>query len=327
MLNQVYNYSPLLFNQILSNLTDELNFGVNFYQQQGINTQKGKQIADGIISQEPITIYVETKNSNWFYENQIKGYLDSLAEKNGKKLLLLLSNFDDSIEKMTDRINEIEKKYENEDIHIYPIDFIELYQEILHISSNIQNDMLTCMLNDFETFLLHEDLLPLWKYRLDIVRTGNTMAENCKHNCYSCPLETGTWSHKRAKYMGLLDKGKTLKIVAEIDGVVNITKENNEFNCKIEYKNIKDTYVLIRRAKTIMGDRDYYGQRDLNRNGLRLFLLSNITELSQGFEKDSFGGRLPGKIYINLAKNWNNKPQNLDDVMKLIDGKKWSHFD
>ena len=30
MLNQVYSYSPLLFNQILSNLTDELNFGVNF---------------------------------------------------------------------------------------------------------------------------------------------------------------------------------------------------------------------------------------------------------------------------------------------------------
>ena len=46
MLNQLYNYSPLLFNQILSNLTDELNFGVNFYQQKGINTKKGKQIAE-----------------------------------------------------------------------------------------------------------------------------------------------------------------------------------------------------------------------------------------------------------------------------------------
>jgi hypothetical protein len=81
MLNQVYSYSPLLFNQILSNLTDELNFGVNFYQQQGINTKKGKQIADGIISQEPITIYVETKNFDWFYNNQIEGYLDNLTKK------------------------------------------------------------------------------------------------------------------------------------------------------------------------------------------------------------------------------------------------------
>ena len=81
MLNQVYSYSPLLFNQILSNLTDELNFGVNFYQQQGINTRKGKQIADGIISQEPITIYVETKNFDWFYNNQIEGYIENLKKQ------------------------------------------------------------------------------------------------------------------------------------------------------------------------------------------------------------------------------------------------------
>ena len=164
MLNQVYSYSPLLFNQILSNLTDELNFGVNFYQQQGINTKKGKQIADGIISQEPITIYVETKNFDWFYNNQIEGYLDNLTKKNGKKLLLLLSNFDNSMDKINSRINEIEKEYENDNIHIYPVNFIELYQEILHISNNIQNDMFICMLNDFETFLLHENLLPIWKY-------------------------------------------------------------------------------------------------------------------------------------------------------------------
>ena len=100
--------------------------------------------------------------------------------------------------------------------------------------------MFITMLNDFETFLLNENLLSLWRYRLDIVRTGNTMSENRKHNCYSCPLEAGTWSHKRAKYMGLLDKGKTLKTITEIDGVVNITKENEELSYTIEYDNIEN---------------------------------------------------------------------------------------
>ena len=329
MLNQVYSYSPLLFNQILSNLTDELNFGVNFYQQQGINTRKGKQIADGIISQEPIIIYVETKNFDWFYNNQIEGYIENLKNKHGKKFLLLLSNFDNTMEEINNRKNEIEQRYENDDIHIYPINFIELYQEILHISDNIQNDMFIYMLNDFETFLLHENLLPIWKYRLDVVRTGTTMSENLKHNCYSCPFDNGTWKHKQAKYMGLLDQGKILKTVAEIDGVVDITKDNksSKLNIDIEYSNIEDKNALIKRAKNIMADRDYYGQRDLAKKGLRLFLLSSITPLSKGFEKDSLGGRLPGKKYINLAKNWNNKPENISDVINLIDGKSWSNFD
>lgn len=329
MLNQLYNYSPLLFNQILSNLTDELNFGVNFYQQQGINTKKGKQIADGIISQEPITIYVETKNFDWFYNNQIEGYLENLKNKNGKKFLLLLSNFDNTMEKINNRKNEIEQKYENDEIHIYPINFIDLYQEILHISNNIQNDMFIYMLNDFETFLLHENLLPIWKYRLDVVRTGTTMSENLKHNCYSCPFDNGTWKHKQAKYMGLLAQGKILKTIAEIDGVVDITKDNDssKLHIDIEYSNIEDKISLINRARNIMTDMNYYGQKELEKKGLRLFLLSKITPLSKGFEKDSLGGRLPGKKYINLAKNWNNKPENISDVVNLIDGSRWSYFD
>ena len=58
-----------------------------------------------------------------------------------------------------------------------------------------------------------------------------------------------------------------------------------------------------------------------------LFLLSNTKELPQGFKKDSSGGRLPSKRYINLAKDWNNTPESLDDVINLIDGKNWSDFD
>lgn len=155
------------------------------------------------------------------------------------------------------------------------------------------------------------------------------MSENLKHNCYSCPFDNGTWKHKQAKYMGLLDQGKILKTVAEIDGVVDITKDNksSKLNIDIEYSNIEDKNALIKRAKNIMADRDYYGQRDLAKKGLRLFLLSSITPLSKGFEKDSLGGRLPGKKYINLAKNWNNKPENISDVINLIDGKSWSNFD
>lgn len=327
MLTQLYNYSPILFNQTLSSLTDELNFGVNFYQQKGINTKNGKQIADGIISQEAITIYVETKNFDWFYNNQIDGYLSNLMEKPGKKILILMANFDRSTVNLNERISEIEKKYQTSEIKIFPINFIDLYQELAQISNKISNDMFINMLDDFENFLLEEKLLPIWKYRLDIVRTGISMDQNLKHKCYSCPLQNGVWHHKQAKYMGLLDQGKILKKIAQIDGVINITKEKNKKNYKIEYNNTDNTNnILIERAAEILQDKSYYGHNDIEKNGLRLFLLSQITELKSGFEKDTPGGRLPGKTYINLAKNWNKRPKDIKDVIELIDGKQWRLF-
>lgn len=334
MLNQVYNYSPLLFNKLLMKFTsgEEIDFGVNIIQQKGIAVKKGKQIADGIIVQEPITIYVETKNFDWFYDDQIKGYLDNLSRCIGKRILLLLSNVEDEekLKKRADQLlenyNDISKNYN--DISIYIVNFYDLYKEIEQLSNDIHNDMFSNMLNDFEEYLIRENLIPIWKYRLDIVKTGFSMDVNLSNNCYSCPLQDGTYWHRRSKYMGLLETGKTLKTIFEIDGVVNIKiGEQDNYSYKIEYNNINDEKTLKDRAKKILQNKDYYGQKDLNENGgLRLFILSNKRELTEGFTKDSLGGRLPGKMYINLAKNWNNRPESIDEVVNLIDGKKWSEF-
>ncbi|MBD5405505.1 hypothetical protein HDR59_03065 [bacterium] len=327
MLNQIYSYSPILFNQLISNLIlDECNFGVNFNQQKGINTSKNLQIADGIIRQEEITIYIETKNFDWFYDNQIFGYLDNLNNKQGKKILILLSNFENinDIQTRSKMIKQSNSKYY--DIEIYPINFTDLYSEITNITDSIQNDMFKNMVNDFEAFLFQENLLPTWQYKLDIVRTGDTMEQNKQYECYCCPCENGTWWHRRAKYMGLLNEGKILKTIAEIDGVVNVVNNNNQ-EFEVMYDNINDRKNLENRARDLLKNSDFYGSKHLQENdSVRIFLLSNIKELNEGFEKDSKGGRLPGKMYIDLSKDWKEKPNNIDKVEKLIDGKKWSDF-
>lgn len=326
MLNQVYNYSPLLFNKLLMKFTsgEEIDFGVNIIQQKGIAIKKGKQIADGIIVQEPITIYVETKNFDWFYDDQIKGYLDNLSRCIGKRILLLLSNVEDE-KKLKERADQLLENYN--DISIYIVNFYDLYKEIEQLSNDIHNDMFSNMLNDFEEYLIRENLIPIWKYRLDIVKTGFSMDVNLSNNCYSCPLQDGTYWHRRSKYMGLLKDGKVLKFLFEIDGVVDVTKTAIGNCYEVEYNNINDEKKLKDRAEKILQNKDYYGQKDLNKNvGLRLFILSNKRELTEGFTKDSLGGRLPGKMYINLAKNWNNRPESIDEVVNLIDGKKWSEF-
>ncbi len=325
MLNQVYNYSPLLFNKLLMKFTsgEEIDFGVNIIQQKGIAVKKGKQIADGIIVQEPITIYVETKNFDWFYDDQIKGYLDNLSSCMGKRILLLLSNVEDE-DNLKKKAEQLLENYN--DISIYIVNFYDLYKEIEQLSNDIHNDMFSNMLNDFEEYLIGEDLIPIWRYKLDIVKTGNTMKVNLDTNSYSCPLRNGAYWHRRSKYMGLLETGKILKVLFEIDGVVDVTKTAVENCYEVEYNNINDEEILLKRAKEIIENKNYYDNETLKTDGLRLFILSHKRELTEGFTKDSLGGRLPGKMYINLAKNWNNRPESIDEVVNLIDGKNWSEF-
>lgn len=52
-------------------------------------------VPDGLISQKAFIIYIETKNFDWFYDQQLENQLDSLkAETKGLKVLIALGNFE-----------------------------------------------------------------------------------------------------------------------------------------------------------------------------------------------------------------------------------------
>ena len=48
-----------------------------------------------MIVQAPVTVYIETKNYDWFYDAQLEAQLEALAKESpGLNLLLSLGNFE-----------------------------------------------------------------------------------------------------------------------------------------------------------------------------------------------------------------------------------------
>ena len=42
----------------------------------------------------PFEIFIETKNTDWFYENQLERHINNLMQQQGQKIFLALANFD-----------------------------------------------------------------------------------------------------------------------------------------------------------------------------------------------------------------------------------------
>jgi hypothetical protein len=65
--------------------------GVTFRQQE----KKQGSVPDGLIIQKPITIFLETKNFDWFYDEQLENHMASLEHGSpGLKVLIALGHFE-----------------------------------------------------------------------------------------------------------------------------------------------------------------------------------------------------------------------------------------
>ena len=80
VLKMLYEENPKLLGEALGNLlgADVGNkVGVVFQQQE----RKGSSVPDGLIIQAPISIYIETKSFDWFYDSQLANHLDALDKE------------------------------------------------------------------------------------------------------------------------------------------------------------------------------------------------------------------------------------------------------
>ena len=111
----IYEENPKFLSEIISGLigydmSDDV--GVKFRQQERKN---GSVPPDGLISQKAFTIYIETKNFDWFYDQQLENHLNALnAEAQGLKVLLALGNFEGDHTKRFSNIKGLcEGKFKN----------------------------------------------------------------------------------------------------------------------------------------------------------------------------------------------------------------------
>jgi hypothetical protein len=309
ILKLIYEENPKFLAEILSGLIGydmAEDIGVKFRQQE----KKASTIPDGLISQRSFTIFIETKNFDWFSNSQLEGHLTALNEEApGLKILLALGKFEKDGE---DRFIDIKKlredRFKNK-IFFSPVSFEDFINavDLGSLSKNTSDAV-----KEFRAYLDEEGLLSSWQNWLDVINCAGLPEEVLDGNVYMCPAEAGAYSHRRCKYFGMYRQKRVEKIAA-IKAVVDVESEGE---AKLLWENIiEKPAVLLNEAK------DKAATLRPGEYPTRVFLLDNLYDTD--FKKDSLGGMLGSKQYFDISRS---KAGSAEDLAKYLTGRQWSEW-
>lgn len=317
VLKQLYIENPMLFQSFIEGLLadkgKDISVGVSFSQQKGYKCNAGKSIMDGVIQQNPFTIFIETKNSDWYYEDQLERHIkniENLENTTGIKVLLALSNFD-GLKDVNKSFDKVKERYiNNKNIIIQQVEFEEFLSALKQL--NIKSEHLSNIVEEYEQFLNDSNLLPTWKYRLDVVNCAISEDSIRYHQVYTCPEAKGAYWHARAKYFGIYGN-KKVDSIAEIKGVCEIN-ECNEISVRwFDSEKVKESEII-----NLVKDKE---QAYPDYRPFQIFLLDNFRN-DINFYKDTPGGMFASKIYFNFDYKINN----IDDLVNKIQNQEWCKF-
>jgi hypothetical protein len=310
ILKMLYEENPKFFSEVLSTLLGE-NFsgmlGVQFTQQ-----KRGKQsVPDGEITQQPFSIIIETKLADNFDKDQLLRHLETFQQKQGKKVLLALGNFElDSV--VHPDFPEIKSIAQKNDVYFVAISFEEFFQAIQTQLPYLPKNLIDAV-SDLGEFFDESDLLPSWKYRLDIVNCTGSFDSVLQNKIYVCPAQGGNYNHRRSLYFGTY-RNKCVEHIAKIEGVVDLESENeahllwkNDSRSEAELKKI-----AVERNK----QKGYFSYPE------RVFILSDL--FPTNFIKVSPGGMFGNKKYFDIRKL---KIVDAEDLAEKLRGKTWENYE
>lgn len=310
VLKMLYEESPRLLAQVLSALLGENiggQVGVSFTQQ----VKKTDSIPDGLIVQKPITIFVETKHFDWFYDAQLESHLKSLdSSSSGLMVLLALGNFDATPNetRFADIAALCRKQYEGRIAFVAAT--FEDFLNALRIPSLPKT--LADVVSDLRAYLDESSLLSSWVDWLDVVNCTGTSEDVLQSNVYMCPTKGAAYSHDRCAFFGMY-KDKRVARVAEILAVVDVESSSL---AAILWKNAPGECAVLR-SRAI----EVALARRADDLPARVFLLGNLFETD--FRKDSRGGMMGSKQYFNVARF---RATTAQELASALSGKTWSEF-
>ena len=306
ILKMIYEENPKYLGEILGAIVGEdisNHVGVSFRQQE----RQATTVPDGLIVQLPLTIFIETKNWDWFYDEQLEGHLSSLDNKShGIKVLLALGNFEAD---RSDRFNELHTLCETQykrSILFQAVTFEDFLNKLQlpGLSKNLLD-----AIADFKTFLNEENLLPSWKDWLDVVNCAGLPSDITEGQVYMCPASGGAYSHDRCRYFGMY-RSKRVELVAEIEAVVDVDANSTT----LKWNNISDADSDIKNRALTKANKLRPKERPL-----RVFLLGPLKETD--FRKDTPGGMQGSKQYFNIS---HLGAKNASDLADRLKGRCWS---
>jgi hypothetical protein len=309
ILKMLYEENPKFLAQVLGTLVGEEageRIGVKFRQQE----RKAASTPDGLILQPAVTVYLETKNFDWFYDEQLANHLAALnAEASGLKVLIALSSFEIDDEHRFAPIRALCTNQYKGSIAFERVSF-EDFVEALHLEHLPKN--LADAITDLRTYLNEQNLLPSWRRWLDVVNCAGIPDDVNSGGVYLCPATGGPYNHGRCMYFGMY-RNKRVEKVALIEAVVDLEDEER---ASVKWRNASgSTEDFIRRA------RQKLGERRPGQYPTRVFILGRLSDTD--FRKDSPGGMQASKQYFDIG------PLGAGDAHALaaaLNGKTWSEL-
>ena len=316
VLKYLYEESPTAFQRTLARLIDDevLEVGPSFQQQK----RRGDSIPDFLIEQPRFWVDFEVKRTDKFDADQVRRHVEGMsAPTDGDvSVLVLLGTATTNVENLVPDLVD-----EQSDNHVQVVaTSFECLVEILRGESEGVSQQFRNMLDDFETFLDQEGLIPRWRRLLDVVNSGRLMHEVVDGGAYCCPDTGGPYSHQRARYLGAYSN-KTVSPVAQIEGVVVVSRDpDGQLTTVVRWNNGDLTNkALERRAlEFIASHGDRYAE--LNRVDLQVFLLGH--RFPTDFRKDTPGGMRGKRYFWNIPR----KVADASELAELLDGRVWSEW-
>lgn len=195
MLRMLYNASPKLLEGLLQALcADEVTVGPRFSQQ----VAGAHSVPDGLILQEPLAVFVETKLGSAADPDQLRRHCRTIVDRlPGRKGTYLVSLTAGQRGAIPDEVMEMARE---QGIKVVPASFGDLVEQVGQLP--MTDLALREVVQEFTDFVFSQGLVPREDQFLVAMLTGTSWRDNLAHGVYYEPVDRNPkW--QRAAFLGL----------------------------------------------------------------------------------------------------------------------------
>lgn len=207
-LGRIHELGPIHFEKVLRSLFEdamgEMTVGISMAQQK---PAKNGGVPDGLIEQDSFKVVVETKRSKAFDAAQLSRHAASFQNESTRILMLL------SPEALTTtELDKLQKSFTlPAGVKVVSTSFEDLIESAK--GANTRDDAtFNDLVEDYESYCINDDLLPVSKYLMRAITAGQTIQQNLDYGLYYDDATRGFSDHA---YLGLYNQ-KAVRAVGRI---------------------------------------------------------------------------------------------------------------
>ncbi len=315
MLRHVYRVAPRLLEGVLKALLndEEVEIGPRFEQQVGA----AHSVPDAVLSQKPLNLYVEAKHGDGLYDDQLERHIRSIAEEGHPSksafLIGLTSNSTNDDE---------EERWQKLALDRGITFASKTYSELLGAlrSACSAHPELQEILDDYQSFIAGEGLLPNQHRTLVAMLCGRSWRENIKYGAYFEPAyRNPKW--RQAHFLGVY-RQKRISHIGRLVAAAICRKADGKLIVELEeFQSLSDDHK--RRIDATMRDAEAYFT-DFSAEAHRFYLVDTFVETD--LRKESSGGMM-GHRYFDIPELGEvdrlSQVASSEDVALMLSGKNY----